>query len=105
MEFEGPIYQSDGVTLMVDSSGRFAKIGRLTVDILGYHAWAGNWCWDRISVAWPEALKIINYLGSLEKQGWHMSCGPTELFDAFNARHAITPAEWKANNEQRHATR
>jgi hypothetical protein len=97
MEFEGPCYQRDGVIFRME--GEMAHVGRLRIPVLAYRSWVGNWCWDRIYVSWVHALEIINYLGKLEKQGWHMSCGPEQLFEAFNERHAITPAEWKTNTE------
>ena len=102
MEFDGPCYQSDGIRLRVERG--FAYVGRIKVRCLSYQSWVGNWCWDSIAVAWPDALKIINYLGRQKAQGWHMSCGPDTLFDAFNERHAITPAEWKESNEKRPLT-
>lgn len=98
MEFDGPCYQSDGITFSVGAD-RIARIGRIKVYTHSYQNWVGNWCWDSIAVAWPDMLKVINYLGRQQKQGWHMSSGPTALFDAFNERHAITPAEWKAESD------
>lgn len=97
MEFEGPLYQSDGITFSV-KDGR-ARFGRIRVPILQSKDWVGNWCWNSVWVRWPDALKVINYLGKQTVQGWHMSCGPELLYDAFNARREITPAEWKRNNE------
>lgn len=111
MDFDGPCYQSDGITFKIietpivgsiSNQHLFAQVGRLKVPIYGYREWVGNWCWNSISVSWVEALKIINYIGKNKTGGWHMSNGPTDLFDAFNERHEITPLEWKANNEMRH---
>jgi len=100
MEFDGPWSQSEGITFSA-KDGK-ARIGRIIVPFWSYRQWVGNWCWDSISVSWVEALRIINYVGKNKAGGWHMSNGPTELFDAFNERHEITPLEWKASNEMRH---
>ena len=67
---------------------------------LAYREWYGNWCWNAASFTWREALTIVNYLGA---NGWRVTDGPSDLFEAFNERHEITPMEWKANNEKRHA--
>ena len=92
LEFDGPWSQSEGITFRVD--GGFAFIGRIKVKALAYREWVGNWCWNSISVAWPDALRIINYLGN-SNGGWHLSGGDADLFDAFNERKAITPQEWR----------
>ena len=99
IDFEGPWNQSEGITFRIAED--HAYVGRLKVPIWSYREWVGNWCWNSITVSWDEALKIINYLGKSKTGGWHMSEGPTELFEAFNERQEITPMEWKANNEKR----
>jgi hypothetical protein len=73
------------------------KIGDREWPSLAYREWYGNWCWNGASFTWVEALEIINYLGSLGC--WRMTEGPSYLFHAFNDRGAITPMEWKSENE------
>ena len=80
--------------------GGKVQVGRFKIPGLAYKDWYGNWCWNAASFTWVEALRIINYLGSLK--GWRMTEGPSDLFEAFNERQEITPMEWKANNESRH---
>lgn len=101
MEFEGPWDQGEGIVFRLEGDGQKARVGRIVVPILHYREWTGNWCWNTIWVRWDKALEIINYLGRQHAQGWHMSCGPDGIFQAFNERHQITPAEWKLNNERK----
>lgn len=97
MEFRGPWNDEDGPTIEF----RFpVSLGPGVVIVDGiefaahaYMTWVGNWCWDAVSVSWPEALKIIKHLGT--RPEWHMEEGPCDLFDAFDARREITPLEWK----------
>lgn len=91
LEFEGPWPQSRGMSFSVNNGK--AQIGRIKVPILGYGNWVGNWCWDSISVKWPDALRIIEHLG--KRTEWHCAGGVCELCDAFDARRKISPKEWK----------
>lgn len=94
MEFECGCHPSQGVRIRFEE---VAKIGRKKIQYLQYKNWYGNWCWDAIWVRWPEALEVINYVGTLKH--WRMVDGPSSLFEAFNDRHVITPQEWRAENE------
>jgi hypothetical protein len=101
MELEGDMYDLVRVNFdfPVTNGGGTVKVGRIKVPGLAYKSWYGNWCWDAAWFSWVEALRIINYVGKLKH--WRMVDGPSDLFEAFNDRHEITPMEWKKNNEMR----
>lgn len=59
-----------------------------------WQSWYGNWCWDAVRFAWPEALAILNLVAKLPD--WHCEEAPCALFDALELRSEITPEEWRA---------
>jgi hypothetical protein len=69
------------------------RFGQFRIPCFNYQTWAGNWCWDAVSVGWPAALRALNYLAA--KRDWHCEEAPAGIFEAFNERHKVTPQEWK----------
>lgn len=99
MEFEGGAESIIAFDFPIRGGYGTVKIGDREWTSLAYREWYGNWCWNAALFTWVEALEIVNYLGG--SGWWRMTEGPCELFDAYNARHEITPLEWKANNENK----
>jgi hypothetical protein len=99
MEFEGYYDEEDGCPVEFSFATRSGmgrvKVGSLEVQAFAFRGWYGNWCWDGVSVSWVDALALINQLGP----DWRMTEGPCLLFDAFEARHEISPQEWRAEND------
>jgi len=58
----------------------FVRISRRRFPVLGYHTWAGNWCWDAISVTPVVGAELLNYLKGL---GWHCEGGHVCLGDIW----------------------
>ena len=96
MEFEGPETEIKFDFPITNGYG-VVTVGNQQFHALAYRNWYGNWCWDAACFSWDVALAIINHLGA--SGDWRMTEGPCSLFDAFDARHQITPQEWKDENE------
>lgn len=68
-------------TIYVLSLGHFKKI-----ELLNYHTWVGNWCWNMATVSAKEAVKVVNYL---KRRGWHCEGGWADMCDKWENEHVF----------------
>ena len=69
---------------------RFLRLGHISVRIDSYTRWAGNWCWDMVTVDAAGAAKIVNYL---RRRQWEIESGWTSLFEKFRSGQEIAAAD------------
>lgn len=69
---------------------RFLRLGHITVRIDSYTRWAGNWCWDMVTVDAAGAAKIVNYL---RRRQWEIESGWASLFEKFRSGQEIAAAD------------
>lgn len=63
--------------------------------VLASKEWYGNWCWNAY---WLDPGVLVVLLEALKNGGaYHLDCGPSQLYENWNAAGRLNRGLWAAN--------